>query len=74
MPKKKYLKEICDKAKPTLTAKNGNRGINLKNKTLKEMVLEKVYDIPFSEGTLHEFVISAKSQKNRGVKAIDIAK
>ena len=36
--------------------------------------LEKVYDIPYSEGTLHEFVISAIKQKNRGIKALDIAK
>ena len=36
--------------------------------------LEKVYDIPYSEGTMHEFVISAIKQKNRGIKALDIAK
>ncbi len=36
--------------------------------------LEDVYDIPYSEGSMHEFVISAISQKNRGVKALDIAK
>ena len=32
------------------------------------------YDIPFSQGTMHEFVISATKQKNRGVTALDIAK
>ena len=32
------------------------------------------YDIPFSDGTLHEFVISGKKQKDRGVKVLDIAK
>ena len=36
--------------------------------------LEQVYDIPFSDGSMHEFVISAVKQKNRGVKALDIAK
>jgi len=36
--------------------------------------LEEVYDIPFSDGSMHEFVISAVKQKNRGVKALDIAK
>ena len=36
--------------------------------------LENTYDIPYSNGTMHEFVISAVKQKNRGVKALDIAK
>tara|TARA_Y100000996_G_scaffold414723_1_gene406504 strand:- start:1283 stop:2740 length:1458 start_codon:yes stop_codon:yes gene_type:complete len=36
--------------------------------------LEKTYDIPYSNGTMHEFVISALKQKNRGAKALDIAK
>ena len=36
--------------------------------------LKKKYNIPFSEGTLHEFVISASEQKHRGAKALDIAK
>jgi len=36
--------------------------------------LSKAYDIPFSDGTLHEFVISAVKQKNKGAKALDIAK
>jgi len=40
---------------------------------LKEK-LKDIYDIPFSEGSMHEFVISAIKQKNRGVKALDIAK
>ena len=40
---------------------------------IKERLSEK-YHIPFSDGTLHEFVISATKQKNRGVKALDIAK
>ena len=36
--------------------------------------LEKTYEIPYSNGTMHEFVISATKQKNRGIKALDIAK
>ena len=36
--------------------------------------LESTYDIPYSDGTMHEFVISALKQKNRGAKALDIAK
>ena len=40
---------------------------------IKKCLSEK-YDIPFSEGTLHEFVISATKQKEKGVKALDIAK
>ena len=28
--------------------------------------LSKIYDVPFSDGTLHEFVISASNQKNKG--------
>jgi len=36
--------------------------------------LQKTYDIPYSEGSMHEFVISAVKQKNRGIKALDIAK
>ena len=32
------------------------------------------FDIPFSEGTLHEFVASGVKQKEKGVKALDIAK
>ena len=37
-------------------------------------ILSDNYDIPLHEGTLHEFVISAVKQKNRGVKALDIGK
>jgi glycine dehydrogenase subunit 2 len=36
--------------------------------------ISSIYDVPFSNGTLHEFVISALKQKNKGVKALDIAK
>lgn len=40
---------------------------------LKAKLSEK-YDIPFSEGTMHEFVASGARQKARGVKVLDIAK
>jgi len=40
----------------------------LKNK------LKDAYNIPFTEGTLHEFVASGNTQKAKGVKALDIAK
>ena len=40
---------------------------------IKKCLIDK-YDIPFSDGTLHEFVISATKQKDKGVKALDIAK
>jgi len=40
----------------------------LKNK------LKDAYNIPFTEGTLHEFVVSGDTQKDKGVKALDIAK
>jgi len=36
--------------------------------------IEDVYEVPFSEGTLHEFVASGKAQKKRGIKVLDIAK
>ena len=36
--------------------------------------LIKAYEIPFSEGTLHEFVASGVKQKEKGIKVLDIAK
>ncbi|MDO8131481.1 MAG: aminomethyl-transferring glycine dehydrogenase subunit GcvPB, partial [Candidatus Brocadiales bacterium] len=36
--------------------------------------LEKYYDIPYGKTCMHEFVISAKKQKGKGVSALDIAK
>ena len=40
---------------------------------LKEK-LKKYYDVPFDKGCLHEFVLSAEKQAEKGVRAIDIAK
>ena len=36
--------------------------------------LQDRYNIPFSDGTLHEFVASGVKQKERGIKVLDIAK
>ena len=36
--------------------------------------LQEKYQIPFPKGILHEFVISGTKQKERGIKALDIAK
>tara|TARA_B100000131_G_scaffold310018_1_gene341196 strand:- start:4099 stop:5568 length:1470 start_codon:yes stop_codon:yes gene_type:complete len=36
--------------------------------------LSDYYEVPFFDGTMHEFVISAVNQKNKGLKALDIAK
>ena len=36
--------------------------------------LSDIFDIPFSEGTLHEFVASGSKQKEKGIKVLDIAK
>tara|TARA_B100001142_G_scaffold321917_1_gene369388 strand:+ start:457 stop:1917 length:1461 start_codon:yes stop_codon:yes gene_type:complete len=36
--------------------------------------LSSSYSVPYSRGTMHEFVISAQNQKERGLKALDIAK
>ena len=58
----------------------GNKGLRdvsfnaVLNANYLKYLLNKKFDIPFSKGTLHEFVISAVKQKKRGIKAIDIAK
>ncbi len=36
--------------------------------------LKKYYDIPYGKTCMHEFVISAKKQRQKGVSALDIAK
>ena len=58
----------------------GNKGLKdvatyaVLNANYLKSLLKKHYHIPFSKGTLHEFVISASDQKKRGIKAIDIGK
>jgi glycine dehydrogenase subunit 2 len=36
--------------------------------------LKSTFDLPFGEGTMHEFVLSGSRQKERGAKTLDIAK
>jgi len=57
--------------------KEGLRNISktaVLNANYLKHLLMKNYSVPFSEGTMHEFVISALEQKKRGLKALDIAK
>ena len=44
------------------------------NANYLKFLLKDHYDVPFSDGTLHEFVISALKQKKKGYKALVIAK
>ena len=63
-----YIRMLGDKG---LTAMTRNAIINANY--LKHR-LQYVYENPFSEGTLHEFVASGVKQKKKGVKVLDIAK
>ena len=53
--------------------KNMTRKAILNANYLKSRLINH-YDIPFPNGSMHEFVISAIKQKDKGVKALDIAK
>ena len=44
------------------------------NANYLKSLLQDNYDVPFSDGSLHEFVISALKQKKKGYKALVIAK
>ena len=44
------------------------------NANYLKKILSDYYDIPLSDGTLHEFVISAVKQKEKGSRALDIGK
>jgi len=44
------------------------------NANYLKVMLKDHFDIPFQNGTLHEFVISAKNFADNGVKALDFAK
>ena len=48
--------------------------VAIMNANYLKSLLSDRYEIPYGNGTLHEFVISAVAQKNRGIKALDIAK
>ncbi len=58
----------------------GNKGLKevstnaVLNANYLKYLLKDHYDVPFSDGTLHEFVISAVKQKKKGYKALVIAK
>jgi len=57
--------------------KKGLRDVSQKavlNANYLKHLLMNQYDIPFKDGTMHEFVISAEKQKRRNLKALDIAK
>ena len=53
--------------------KNMSRNAIINANYLKNR-LSKYFEIPFSEGSLHEFVASGIKQKSKGVKVLDIAK
>ncbi len=57
--------------------KKGLRDVSRKavlNANYLKHLLMKNYYVPHSDGTMHEFVISAENQKKQGLKALDIAK
>ena len=63
-----YIKMLGDSGLKSMTRVAIINANYLKNK------LKDAYNIPFTEGTLHEFVASGVLQKSKGVKALDIAK
>ena len=63
-----YIRMLGDEGLKSMTRNAIINANYLKNK------LKDVYNIPFTEGTLHEFVASGINQKAKGVKALDIAK
>jgi glycine dehydrogenase subunit 2 len=63
-----YIRMLGDSGLKSMTRIAIINANYLKNK------LKDAYNIPFSEGTLHEFVASGVIQKSKGVKALDIAK
>jgi len=63
-----YIRMLGDDGLKSMTRNAIINANYLKNK------LKDAYNIPFTEGTLHEFVASGVNQKAKGVKALDIAK
>ena len=63
-----YIRMLGDDGLKSMTRNAIINANYLKNK------LKDAYNIPFTEGTLHEFVVSGDTQKDKGVKALDIAK
>jgi glycine dehydrogenase subunit 2 len=57
--------------------KNGLRAVAenaILNANYLKTRLERFFDVPYPGFCMHEFVLSAKKQKRKGVKALDIAK
>ncbi len=55
----------------------GLKGISenaILNANYLKMKLKDIFEVPYNDFCMHEFVLSASSQKKRGVKALDIAK
>ncbi len=63
-----YIKILGDDGLKAMT-RNAIINANYIKNSIKD-----IYDVPFQEGTLHEFVASGSIQKAKGVKALDIAK
>jgi len=63
-----YIKTLGDSG-----LKSMNRHAIINANYIKNSLIDH-FDIPYHEGTLHEFVASGIKQKNKGVKALDIAK
>jgi len=63
-----YIKTLGDVGLKSMSKSAIINANYLKNK------LNKIFEIPYSEGTLHEFVASGNKQKEKGVKVLDIAK
>ena len=63
-----YIRMLGDDGLKSMTRNAIINANYVKNK------LKDAYNIPFTEGTLHEFVVSGDTQKAKGVKALDIAK
>lgn len=36
--------------------------------------LQRIFDVPYNDHCMHEFVVSAQNQKQKGIRALDIAK
>jgi len=63
-----YIRLLGEKGVKNMTRKAILNANYLKSKLIN------YYDIPFPNGSMHEFVISAHKQKQQGAKALDIAK
>ena len=63
-----YIKTLGDTG-----LKDMNRNAIINANYIKNCLMDH-YDIPYHDGTLHEFVASGVKQKNKGVKVLDIAK